>query len=156
MTDENIIENLLPPDLPRQASFFKHRIPKDFLINLLEKVAIPEKSFYVINYISFKKLYVYDIKNKFCDIVKPFLRFHTRIYARKYDFSYYRFTVILRNMCIIHNIKFTFMFQNYYRGEVYSVFKVEYAPPPSIARPTFILTKGMYEEDEFDYYEIEN
>jgi hypothetical protein len=138
---------------PRMITSFTFRyiIPQQFIMNVIERVGIPQYKRYIIDYSSYKKLNDDFIRNKFCDIIRPFLRKKFRFLVQKHEFTYDNFTRLLRNLCRQHNIHFFFVYTRCSNKKTTSVYGVGLIPPNQ-KRHSFLSIQPTY----YDYYQYDN
>ena len=88
------------------SQIFKNNIPNDYLIQLLEDIAIKTDKCYIINNIAYKKGIFSDAIPRFLEKCKPYYHISKRVYLDR-KLSYNSFITILRQICNFNKITYT-------------------------------------------------
>ncbi len=88
------------------TQIFKHPIPNQLLIQLLDDISIKNDKFYVLNNNSYKKGIFNDIINKFIIECTPYYHLSKRKYLER-KLTYNSFITIIRQICNFNNITYT-------------------------------------------------
>ena len=85
------------------TQIFKKKIPNEYFFELLDKICVKNKDYYLINIISFKKgMYNSYIKD-FFDLCRDYYHISKRKYIDK-TITYNSFTTIVRQICNFNKI----------------------------------------------------
>ena len=88
------------------SQLFKKIIPKEYLIDLLDKVCFKTEKYYLFDLNAFRKLVFYEYYDNFKDLIKPYYNLSKQFYVER-KLTYNSFTNILRQICKSNNIMFT-------------------------------------------------
>jgi len=87
------------------TQIFKKKIPNEYLFELLDKICVKFKDYYLINTISFKKgMYNNHIKD-FFDLSRDYYHISKRKYIDK-PITYNSFMTIVRQICNFNKITY--------------------------------------------------
>jgi hypothetical protein len=85
------------------TQIFKKKIPNEYLFELLDKICVKNKDYYLINIISFKKgMYKNYIKD-FFNLCRDYYHISKRKYIDK-TITYNSFTTVVRQICNFNKI----------------------------------------------------
>jgi len=89
-----------------KSQLFKKKYPKELLLDLLCKICVLNKNFYVLNKISFKKIEFEDLLNPFLDSLKEYYYESKQFYLSRKQ-NYNSFITIIRQICRHNEINYT-------------------------------------------------
>ena len=96
-----------------KSQLFKKLYPKELLFELLDKICILNKNFYIVNKISFKKAEFDNLLNPFFNSLKEYYFESKQFYlSRKHNYN--TFITIIRQICRHNEINYTFFSRSYY------------------------------------------
>jgi len=85
------------------TQIFKKKIPSEYLFQLLDKICMKTKDYYLINSISFKKGMYNNYIKEFFDLCRDYYHISKRKYIEK-PITYNSFMTIVRQICNFNNI----------------------------------------------------
>jgi len=85
------------------TQIFKKKIPNEYLFELLDKICVKNKDYYLINIISFKKGTYNNYIKDFFDLCRDYYHISKRKYIDK-TITYNSFTTIVRQICNFNKI----------------------------------------------------
>lgn len=88
------------------SQIFKHPIPNELLLNLLDSIAVKTEKCYVLNYNSYKKGIFDNTINNFIENCKPHYHLSKRKYLER-KLTYNSFITIVRQICNSNKITYT-------------------------------------------------
>jgi len=89
------------------SQIFQKHIPKNILVDFLQKYCEHTDKYFIFSKIIFKKI-KYDEKNldAFFELIKPYY-FKSKLFYLERDKTYKNFITILRQICKYHHIAYT-------------------------------------------------
>jgi hypothetical protein len=88
------------------SQIFKNKIPNEYLIKLLEEIAVKTDKYYIINNITYKKGIFNNTIPIFLEACKPYYHISKRVYLER-KLNYNAFITILRQICNFNKITYT-------------------------------------------------
>jgi hypothetical protein len=85
------------------TQIFKKKIPNEYLFELLDKICVKNKDYYLINIISFKKGTYNNYIKDFFDLCRDYYHISKRKYIDK-TITYNYFTTVVRQICNFNKI----------------------------------------------------
>jgi len=85
------------------TQIFKKKIPNEYLFELLDKICVKNKDYYLINIISFKKGTYNNYIKDFFDLCRDYYHISKRKYIDK-TITYNSFTTVVRQICNFNKI----------------------------------------------------
>lgn len=85
---------------------FKTVIPQEILYNLLEQISLKTDTYYIVDFIAYKKMKFHNLHGPFLTSVIDYYHYSKRFYVER-EFTYNSFTNIIRQICRVNNIVFT-------------------------------------------------
>ena len=85
------------------TQIFKKKIPNEYLFQLLDKICVKTKNYYLINKISFKKAMYNNYIKDFYELCREYYHISKRKYIDK-PITYNSFMTIVRQICNFNNI----------------------------------------------------
>jgi len=85
------------------TQIFKKKIPNEYLFELLDKICVKNKDYYLINIISFKKGTYNSYIKDFFDLCRDYYHISKRKYIDK-TITYNSFTTVVRQICNFNKI----------------------------------------------------
>jgi len=85
---------------------FKTGIPQEILYNLLEEISLKTDTYYIVDFIAYKKMKFHNLQEAFLTSVIDYYHYSKRFYIER-EFTYNSFTNIVRQICRVNNIVFT-------------------------------------------------
>lgn len=85
---------------------FKTVIPQEILYNLLEQISFKTDTYYIVDFIAYKKMKFHNLQDEFLSTVIDYYHYSKRFYVER-EFTYNSFTNIVRQICRVNNIVFT-------------------------------------------------
>ena len=121
---------------------FKVRVPNNILFELLDKICVKVKDYYIINTISFKKGTYNTTIVDFLTSCKKYYHISKRKYLDK-QITYNSFITVVRQICKYNNIQYKNEIK--YDKSNYSIYYYIYIPTAVITPP---IREGDIIEDE--------
>jgi formylmethanofuran dehydrogenase subunit E-like metal-binding protein len=85
------------------TQIFKKKIPNEYLFELLDKICVKTKDYYLVNHISFKKGTYNNYIKDFLDLSREYYHISKRKYIDKI-LTYNSFLTIVRQICNFNKI----------------------------------------------------
>ena len=102
---------------------FKSVVPLQILFDLLDKICEKQSNHYLVDLHSYKKMLFHNYHEDFCEEMMKYYHSSKQFYITR-KFTYNSFTNILRQICKLHNIGFTYYvkYSDYKYNIVYNIF----------------------------------
>jgi hypothetical protein len=88
------------------SQIFRNIIPISKLFDLLEKICIKEKNYYLYNVESYKRGILLNYIQEFLEDCKPYYFDSKKKYVER-NINYNNFATIIRQICKTNNVKYT-------------------------------------------------
>ena len=88
------------------SQVFKKKVPINILYDLLDKISLKKKNYYVLNEMSFKKAKYEELLIQFCDTLSQYYHNSKQFYITR-DLVYNKFITIIRQLCKVNSIPYT-------------------------------------------------
>jgi hypothetical protein len=85
---------------------FKIDISPKILYDLLEQISVKKENYYIVNYVSYKKMKFHNLHQPFLNAIADYYHYSKLFYVNR-EFTYNSFTNIVRQICRATNIIFT-------------------------------------------------
>lgn len=89
-----------------KSQIFKKHIPKELLIEFLNKICERGKNYFILNKISYKKAIYENILSSFNEQILPFYHESKKYYITRKQ-SYTSFVTVVRQICKLNLINYT-------------------------------------------------
>jgi hypothetical protein len=102
---------------------FKSVVPLQLLFDLLDKICEKQSNHYLVDLHSYKKMLFHNYHEDFCEEMMKYYHSSKQFYITR-KLTYNSFTNILRQICKLHNIGFTYYvkYSDYKYNIVYNIF----------------------------------